>query len=76
MRTFDDILSEVTRSCAKNFTNYYSEVQPYIVETATKIYLAEMYLENLKEAELEQRIKTLTERTSYLENTFIGVEGV
>lgn len=46
MRTFEQILKDVTNACAKvlysGYKNHYTEV----IEAATKIYIAEMQKEN------------------------------
>lgn len=45
MRTFEEILRDITKACNHVFYSGYKNVCPEILEAATKIYIAEMQKE-------------------------------
>lgn len=48
MRTFEEILRDVTRSCNSVLYNGYKNNYADVIEAATKIYIAELQKDNLK----------------------------
>ena len=42
MRTYEEILKELIHACAQNFYNGCHEVRKELIESATKIYIAEL----------------------------------
>jgi hypothetical protein len=49
MRTYKEILSDVSNSCDKVFYTGYKGVESNVVEAAAKIYIAELQLEYYRE---------------------------
>ena len=66
MRTFKEILEDVTMACTYNFNTGYKDIRPDVVNAATKIYVVELYWDNINKLNLEQRKEILSEQTNKL----------